>query len=240
MSISSVSGASGVSGAGQTLSLQRPQGPGKEIRAGIDQLKTAIQSGDLEAARSAYGSLSTLQSQRSAVTGSAAASSAASSTGTAGDRKDPLSTLLETVGAALETGDISQVQQAFETAGPTGGPGGRGAPPPDGGGRGGAGGPPPGGPSDEMRDAMGSLAQSLQSGNLDDAQSAYSSLADLLGISGSGSGSTAGTASGSEGNPFLSALASLGSALQSGNLSAAQQQFASVAPRGSQGIDIRA
>ncbi|AWK87442.1 hypothetical protein [Azospirillum thermophilum] len=221
------------------MSLQRPQGAGREIRTGIDQLKTAVQSGDLEAARSAYDSLSALQSKRTAGGSAAtAASSTGSSTGSAADRKDPLSTLLETVGAALETGDIAQVRQAFEAAGPKGGPGGRGAPPPDGGGRGGAGGPPPDGPSDEMRAAMGSLAQSLQSGTLEDAQSAYSSLADLLGI-GDGS-STSGAAAGSRGNPFLSALAGLGSALQSGDLGAAQQQFASVAPRGSQGVDIRA
>lgn len=201
----------GVSASGTTAAYQqRPQGPGKEIREGVNALKSAIESGDLDAAKEAYETLSELADQRK--TGSGTETS-----------KDPLSSMLESVGAALETGDIAAAQEAFSAAGPKGAPGGAGGRPP---------GPPPGeGPSEEVVDAMGGLAQSLQSGDLDAAQESYSALTELL-----ESSQTTSTASAED--RFKSAFADLGSALESGNLATAQQIFSALAPRGSQGVDV--
>lgn len=241
---------SGVSASTTTQQLQRPAGPGKEIRQGIDNLKTAIESGDLDATKAAYESLSKLQSDKQSGTSSTSSSTSTSSTSSTSQRKDPLSTLLSSVGEALESGDMSQVQAAFEAAGPKGpgGPGGgRGGPPPGGGG---AGGPPPdgaGGPSDEMKSAFGSFAESLQSGDLTSAQSSYNALTDLLkssaeddGSDSSNSSSTSSSSSTSAADRFSSVLSDIGSALQSGNLGSAQKLFSSLAPRGSQGVDVYA
>lgn len=253
MSISSVTSSSVAS-----VAQQRPQGPGKEIREGVGQLKKAIASGDLDSVQKAYDSLSKLQSDRqsSSVTGSGTGSASGAS-----NSNDPLSKMLTAVGDALKTGDISQVQQAFEANGPKGAGGGRG---PGGPGGGRPMGPPPdggqGGPSSEVKSAMGSLAQSLQSGDLSGAQDAFSSLAKLLGSStdsdSSGSSSSGSSTSGSSTSSssaasatssassaedlFKTMLNNLGTALQSGDLSGAQKAFSSMAPRGSQGVNVLA
>ncbi|WP_109052172.1 hypothetical protein [Azospirillum sp. TSA6c] len=224
MSVSMVS----ASAVGQTY--QRPQGPGKEIREGIDGLKKAVESGDMTAVQSAYDSLSKLQSDKQ---GSSSGSSTSASTG-----KDPLSKLLSSVGEALKSGDIGQVQQAMSKNGPpSGGPGGAGGPPPNG--------PPPGdeGGSDELRSTVGSLAQSLQSGDVSGAQDSLSALSDMLkSAADSDSGDDSGSDSSS--TDFLGTLkknlSSLSSSLSSGDLSGAQSLFASLTPRGSQGVDITA
>lgn len=224
MSVSMVS----ASAVGQTY--QRPQGPGKEIREGIDGLKKAVESGDMTAVQSAYDSLSKLQSDKQ---GSSSGSSTSASIG-----KDPLSKLLSSVGEALKSGDIGQVQQAMSKNGPpSGGPGGAGGPPPNG--------PPPGdeGGSDELRSTVGSLAQSLQSGDVSGAQDSLSALSDMLkSAADSDSGDDSGSDSSS--TDFLGTLkknlSSLSSSLSSGDLSGAQSLFASLTPRGSQGVDITA
>ncbi|PGH53400.1 hypothetical protein CRT60_26285 [Azospirillum palustre] len=233
MSVSMVS----ASAVGQTY--QRPQGPGKEIREGVDSLKKAVESGDMTAVQSAYDSLSKLQSDKQ---GSSSGTSSGSST-SASTGKDPLSKLLSSVGEALKSGDIGQVQQAMSKNGPpSGGPGGAGGS----GGPGGAGGPPPNGPppgegggSDELRSTVGSLAQSLQSGDVSGAQDSLSALSDMLK---SAADSDSGDDSGS--TDFLGTLkknlSSLSSSLSSGDLSGAQSLFASLTPRGSQGVDITA
>jgi len=233
-----------VSSSVSSQTLQRPQGPGKEIRQGIDTLKKAVESGDLTSVQSAYDSLSKLQADKQG-------SSGTSGTSSSSDAKDPLSKLLTSVGEALKTGDVSAVQQAVAqngppgggAGGPGGGPGGAGGPPP-----GGGGGPPPGG--GEVGSAVGSLAQSLQSGDLSGAQDSLTSLTKLLTASGedededdsSSTSSTSSTSSSS--NSFLdklkSSLGDIGSALQSGDVSSAQKLFASVATRGSQGVNVLA
>ena len=220
MSISSVT-SSAMSGIAQ----QRAAGPGKDIRDGMHQLKDAVKSGDLDSIQSAYDSLSKLQSQ----------------SGSASDANSPLNKMLTTVGDALQTGDISQVQQAFEANGPKGakgqgGPGGAGGPPP---------GPPPGGadgPPDVMKDAMGSLSQALQSGDLSGAQESVSSLLSFLQETSDddASSSSSSFASSSVADLFKTALQSMSGALQSGDLSEAQKAFSSLAPRGSQGVDTLA
>ena len=74
-----------------------------------------------------------------------------------------------------------------------------------------------------------SLASALQSGNLSGAQSAFSSLEqDLPGISQVLQAGANSSASGTSTNPIGQALQSLSSALQSGDISGAQQAFASL------------
>lgn len=215
MSISSVT-----SSAASGIAQQRAAGPGKDIRDGMHQLKDAVKSGDLDSIQSAYDSLSKLQSR----------------SGSASDANSPLNKMLTAVGEALETGDVSQVQQAFAANGPKGaqgpgGPGGAGGPPP---------GPPPGGaggPPDEMKDAMGSLSQALQSGDLSGAQESVSSLLSFLQENADGSATSSTSSSSSVADLFKTALQSMSGALQSGDLSGAQKAFSSLAPRGSQGVD---
>lgn len=237
--------------------FQRPQGPGKDIRQGIDSLKKAVESGDMTAVQSAYDSLSKLQSDKQ----SSSTSSTTSTTESASESKDPLSKLLSSVGDALKSGDASAVQQAFAQNGPpSGGPGGAG----------GTGGPPPGGPppggsppgggggSSEVRDAVGSLAQSLQSGDASGAQDSLTALTKLLtaqdedededededSSSSTSSNSTSSNSTSATSNSFLdtlkSSLGDIGSALQSGDVSSAQKLFSSITPRGSQGVNVLA
>lgn len=79
------------------------------------------------------------------------------------------------------------------------------------------------------------LGQDLQSGNLTQAQSDFSTLSQELPNGGqfgassatTSAGATAATSSASS-NPILQAFQSLGKDLQSGNLSAAQQDFATI------------
>ncbi|WP_162801411.1 hypothetical protein [Azospirillum brasilense] len=221
MSISSVT-----SSAASGIAQQRAAGPGKDIRDGMHQLKDAVTSGDLDSIQSAYDSLSKLQSR----------------SGSASD--SPLGKMLTAVGEALETGDVSQVQQAFAANGPKGaggqgGPGGAGGPPP---------GPPPGGaggPPDAMKDAMGSLSQALQSGDLSGAQDSVSSLLSFLQETADGgaspsSSTTSSSTTSSVADLFKTALQSMSGALQSGDLSGAQKAFSTLAPRGSQGVDTLA
>lgn len=229
-----------------TQSIQRPQGPAKEIREGVDSLKKAVDSGDMTAAQSAYDSLSKLQSDKQGVGASSSAASSSSSGG-----KDPLSKLLTSVGEALKSGDVGAVQQAVAQNGPpVGGPGGAGGPPPGGAGApppGGGGGGPPGG--EEVGSAIGGLAQSLQSGDVSGAQESFTALTKLLAASQEdeeeeNETSPTGSAPATSPNAFLdklkSSLTDIGSALQSGDMASAQKLFSSVATRGSQGVNVLA
>lgn len=203
MGVSSIGSSGSYAGIGQQ---RPPQRPNDEISQGVDALKSAVESGDLTAIQDAYDSLT----------------EAAESKGATSDSNNPLNNLLSSIGDALETGDVSAVQSAFETNGPggQGGPQGAGGPPPGGPP---PGGPPSGGPSEEAQSAIGDLLESLSSGDLESAQSSYSALADVL-------------ESDSENDPganaFASSLSQFASALQSGNLSTAQDLFSSLIPRG--------
>jgi hypothetical protein len=78
----------------------------------------------------------------------------------------------------------------------------------------------------ELKQGFQQLAQSLQSGNLADAQKAYASLENLLGSSSSTS-STASTTSSSSSSTdtLMKDFAAIGQALQSGDISSAQKDF---------------
>ena len=85
----------------------------------------------------------------------------------------------------------------------------------------------PGGSQSSFRADFNALASAISSGNLADAQQAFSSLSALLGNSGS-TDTPSSTNSPSSTNPFLQALNQIGQALQSGNLSEAQQALSSL------------
>jgi hypothetical protein len=72
------------------------------------------------------------------------------------------------------------------------------------------------------------LGQDLQSGNLSQAQSEFSALQQLLPSQQSANGTTGGAANGSSATSISQAATQLGSDLQSGNLSAAQSDFATL------------
>jgi len=245
MSISSLSGSTTSSTATQISGNSSR----KQVHQDFKALASAIQSGSLSDAQSAYDSLSQLLGANQSAT-----STTGSST-TTSNSQNPMAKMLSAVGNALKTGDISQVQQAFAANGPQGAGQSNGAPPP----------PPPGGDPDgdgdndggnsdrdKVRDAMGQLGQSLQSGSMSDAQSAYSTLTDLLSsLDGSSSSSSTSKSSTSKSSTsstssnqspqdkFKSAISQLGNDLQSGDLSSALQLFTQMTPRGS-GLNLSA
>ncbi|NUA98947.1 hypothetical protein GBZ48_06565 [Azospirillum melinis] len=83
----------------------------------------------------------------------------------------------------------------------------------------------------------------MQSGDVSGAQDSLSALSDML-KSAADSDSGAGSVNNSSSTDFLGTLkknlSSLSSSLSSGDLSGAQSLFASLTPRGSQGVDITA
>jgi outer membrane protein assembly factor BamD (BamD/ComL family) len=77
------------------------------------------------------------------------------------------------------------------------------------------------------------IGEDLQSGNLTQAQQDYATFSqDFPGLASAGtaasSGSSGSTGSGASGNPLASAFSALSQALQSGNLSAAQQDYSTI------------
>ncbi|HRJ61833.1 MAG TPA: hypothetical protein PKZ99_11710, partial [Azospirillaceae bacterium] len=84
-----------------------------------------------------------------------------------------------------------------------------------------------GGPTEEVREGLSGLADSLSSGDLTSAQSAYSALAEAL------------SQDANAPEDFTSRLSELGGALESGSLATAQQLFSSLMPRGGT-LDIAA
>lgn len=203
---------------------QRPQRrPDDAVGKDAHNLLKAVKSGDKDAIQSAYDALSQAVNGTSSTSSAQSSSSSSSSVG-GSDKNDKLSKLLSTVGAALQSGDVSGLAQTLETEGlggrERGGPGGAGGPPP--------GGPPPsggfggsGGPTKEVSAGLAGLSDSLTSGDLTSAQTAYSSLTDAL------------KSDSNAPDDFTSKLTDIGSALSSGNLSNAQQLFSALLPRGS-------
>src|ERR1700733_4569807 len=72
------------------------------------------------------------------------------------------------------------------------------------------------------------LGQDLQAGNLSAAQSDFTTLQQLVAQAGSAAASSASNSSSQSGNPIAQAFSQLASDLKSGNLTAAQQDFAQI------------
>ncbi len=202
---------SGIGGMNATNPFTQTNGPSKEIRDGMKALAEALKSGDLDAAKEAYSSLTKTLEEDS------------STSGTQDARKQKLTDMLADLGEALDSGDITAAQDIFQQNAPKG--------PPPGGPQGGP--PPAGGPSEDVMQGIGSLSEALQSGDLTSAQDAYESLIEQLNAEAEDGSSDPGR------DNFLSLLSDVGTALQSGNVSSAQKLFAALTPRG-QGVNMMA
>jgi hypothetical protein len=189
--------------------LSQQQNPFRQIRQDFNQLASALQSGDLSGAQSAFSSLQQLLQGRQ---------SNASSNG-----PSTIQTDFASLGQALQSGDLNQAQNVFsqlqkdlQAA--------RQAPAA----------PPAGGdqyvPSTvkQVQQDFAQLNSALQSGDLSGAQSAFASLQQTLQSQGAATPGTAGTQSSSSANgtdPITNDFNALGQALASGNLSQAQGAF---------------
>ncbi|WP_020651360.1 hypothetical protein [Solimonas variicoloris] len=161
-------------------------GSGGGFGQDLQALLGAVDSGDRAAIQDAYSKI-TAQAK------------------TGGDGQDPVGQMLSAIGAALDSGDIGAAQNAvaaFKNAAP---PSGAGGPPP----------PPPGPPpaSEAVSDSLQSLVDALSDSDLDDAQSAFTTL----------SGALSGTGDGGAGyDPMATLVGKLGDAISSGDTSTAQ------------------
>lgn len=172
----------------------------------MKNLESALSSGDLSAAQSAFSSLQ---------------SDATSKGGNSQAKTD-----FEALGKALETGDISAAQEAFKTIqshAPKGGQG-----------MGGPGGPPPssGGGADQFKSDMDALGKALESGDLDAAKSALATIQKNMpkdaSSSTSDSDSDSSTSSTSSTDDPKKLFEQLASALQSGDMTSANSLYSSL------------
>jgi outer membrane protein assembly factor BamD (BamD/ComL family) len=194
--------------------LSQQQNPFQQVRQDFKQLSSALQSGNLSDAQSAYSSIQSLLSSQSG--GSNGSSTILSD--------------FSALGQALQSGNLGQAQSAFsqlQTAAQTGGQAGNVAAPP----------PPPAqdqyvpgssqtqNPAQLVQQDYTQLASALQSGNLTDAQSAFSALQQELQTQ-TGSTATSATTNSTTGtDPITNDFNALGQALSSGNLTQAQSAF---------------
>jgi hypothetical protein len=180
------------------------QNPFQEIRQDFRQLASALQSGDLTDAQSAYSSI---QQVLQANQGSSTAGS-----------PNTLQSDFAAVGQALQAGDLSTAQSAFaqlksDASGHSRGV--QSSPPPPAQDQYAASPPPSQNTAQETLQDYAQLASAVQSGDLTDAQTAYTSLQQLLQSSQSPAVSS----------NIQTDFTALGQALQSGNAGQAQSAF---------------
>jgi len=202
------------------LSQQYQQNPLQQIRKDFNQLASALQSGDLSGAQSAYSSIQQLlqdnQSSSNSTTGSNGSSS--------------IQNDFATLGQALQSGDLSQAQSAFsqlqsdfKAASQS------------------AQALPQGedqyvvsssqqglSVAQQVQQDYAQLASSLQAGDLSGAQSAFASLQQALqrqGASSTQSSTQSSTNFSSGSDSIANDFNAIGKALSSGNLSQAQSAF---------------
>jgi hypothetical protein len=193
----------------------------------VQQLFDAIKSGDLTTAKAAYQQL-LANAPSSSSTKFGTSSSATDAT--SGSSANPLQQLLDQIGTALQSGDISSAQSSLSQFLSSASP-----PPP----------PPGNGPDSSTGQALSSLFSSIQSGDLTSAQSAYASLQSLLGgasdgASSSTSSSTDATStsssSGSGKDLFLQLLDNIGTDLSNNDLTSAQTALSNFSKGASSGL----
>lgn len=174
----------------------------------MKNLESALSSGDLSAAQSAFSSLQ---------------SNAPTNGGNSQAKTD-----FEALGKALESGDISAAQEAFKTIQSNAPKGGQGM--------GGPGGPPPsgGGGADQFKSDMDALGKALESGDLDAAKQALATIQKNMpkdpssSTSDSDSDSDSSTSSTNSTDDPRKLFEQLSSALQSGDLSTANSLYSSL------------
>lgn len=200
--------------------LSQQQNPFQQVKQDFKQLASALQSGDLSGAQSAFASIKTLlQSQ-----------SPSGSPALAGSKT--IQSDFSQLGQALQSGDLSQATSAFsqlktdvQASNPSGtgtttastGPEDQYTPSTS----------QTSSPAQQVRQDYAQLAGALQSGNLTNAQSAYASLAQELQTQDASSSNTTttGSASSTSEDPISTDFSALGQALSSGNLTQAQGAF---------------
>ncbi len=194
------------------LAPQHWQNPFQEIKQDFQQLASALQSGNLSGAQSAY---SNIQQLLQGSQGSSTSNTSSTSTGS-----NTLQNDFAALGQALQSGDLSTAQSAFaqlksdfQASRPSGGAGA-------------AQGPSQGddqyvasqgqNPVEQALQDYTQLASDLQSGNLTAAQSDYTNLQQLV---------QAYQGPAKSDSAIQSDFATLGQDLQSGNLTQAQSEF---------------
>jgi outer membrane protein assembly factor BamD (BamD/ComL family) len=199
--------------------LSQQQNPFQQVKQDFKQLASALQSGDLSDAQSAFSSIQTLlQSQ-----------SPSGSPALAGSKT--IQSDFSQLGQALQSGDLSQATSAFsqlktdvQASSPSGtgtttastGPEDQYTPSTS----------QTPSPAQQVQQDYAQLGQALQSGNLTNAQSAYSALAQELQTQDASSSNTTTTGSASTSDdPISTDFSALGQALSSGNLTQAQGAF---------------
>jgi len=208
------------------LSQQHRQNPFQEIKQDFNQLASALQSGNLTDAQSAYSNIQQLLGGNQG--------SSNSSTGSSGS--NPIQNDFAALGQALQSGDLTEAQSAFsqlqsdvQSA------------------RQANQAQPPVAqdqyvpassqtttsqtltPAEQVQQDYTQLASALQSGNLTGAQTAFTALQQALETqtgNTAASGTTSSTTSTTSQDPILNDFNALGQALSSGNLSQAQSAFA--------------
>jgi hypothetical protein len=80
----------------------------------------------------------------------------------------------------------------------------------------------------DPRQQLLTLAKAINSGNLTGAQQAFAQLSQTLGGNSNGGGGSSGSNTNNPNDPFSQALDAIGQALQSGDISGAQQALASL------------
>jgi DNA-binding FadR family transcriptional regulator len=202
------------------LSQQYQQNPFQKIQQDFKQLASALKSGDLSGAQSAYASIEQLLP----------ANQSSSSSATGSNGSNAIQSDFASLGQALQSGDLSEAQSAFgqlqsdlktatqsaqtplqgedQYVGSTSQQGLSVA--------------------QQVQQDYAQLASSLQSGDLAGAQSAFANLQQALqsqGTSTTQSTTESGTSSSSGSDTIANDFSALGQALSSGNLSQAQSAF---------------
>jgi outer membrane protein assembly factor BamD (BamD/ComL family) len=202
------------------LSRQQRQNPFQEIKQDFDQLASALQSGDLSGAQSAYSNIQQLLPANPGTTPS----------NTTSNGSNTVQSDFAALGQALQSGDLSQAQSAFsQLQSDFRGPNSQAptqasdqyVPSPAQGssslqGSSAVQGAAGQNPIEEALQDYSQLASSLQAGDLTTAQSAYNNLQQLI---------QAGQGPSSSSSAFQTDFATLGQDLQSGNLAQAQSEF---------------
>ena len=198
------------------LSQQHRQNPFQEIKQDFSQLASALQSGNLTDAQSAYSNIQQLLGGNQ--------NSSSSNAGSNGS--NPIQNDFAALGQALQSGDLTQAQSAFsqlQTDVQSARQANQNPAPPVAQDQFVSTTPQTLTPAEQVQQDYTHLAGAIQSGNLTGAQTAFTALQQALQTQNS---TASGTTSPASSDPILNDFNALGQALSSGNLSQAQSAFA--------------
>jgi DNA-binding FadR family transcriptional regulator len=200
------------------LSQQHRQNPFQEIKQDFSQLASALQSGNLTDAQSAYSNIQQLLG----------GNQNSSSSNTSSSGSNPIQNDFAALGQALQSGNLTQAQSAFsqlQTDVQSVRQANQNQTPPVAQDQFVSTAPPTLTPAEQVQQDYTQLASALQSGNLTSAQTAFTALQQALQTQ-TGSTTAPSTTPTSSSDPIANDFNALGQALSSGNLSQAQSAFA--------------